>query len=297
MARGSDGESVLAKHLRVLEAFDSLDPFLTLAEIADSAGLARSTTHRLVGELVREGLLERLPDRTYRLGIRLWEFASRAPGALGLRELARPWMNAVHARIGQHTQLGVRSDIDVLFIERLSRKDAVINATLIGGRTPMPLSSSGLVLLAHAEESVVRQVIEAGWITPTPRSPRGGDQLRAILPRVRSEGHAATDGYIHVASRGIAVPVYGPQGSVYAALSVVIPNDERPVTAEVELLKAAAAGITRALQDAYAPGDGSAATADQRLVLPLAGTSLATQEYYAELDAEHDVRHRRSGHD
>lgn len=287
---------MLAKHLRVLETFDPLDPFLTLAEIADAAGLPRSTAHRLVGELVREGILERLPDRTYRLGMRLWEFASRTPGALGLRELARPWMNAVHARVGQHTQLGVRSGIDVLFIERLSRKDAVINATLIGGRTPMPLSSSGLVLLAHADEAAVRQVIDAGWITPTPRSLRDGDELRAVLRRVRSSGYAVTDGYIHVASRGVAVPVYGPQGAVYAALSVVIPNDERPVTPEIELLRAAAAGITRALEEAYAPGDGSAATIDQRLVSPLAGTSKATQEYYAELDAEHDVRHRRGGH-
>lgn len=294
MARGSDGETVLAKHLRVLETFDPLDPFLTLAQIADSAGLARSTAHRIVGELVREGMLERLPDRTYRLGMRLWEFASRTPGALGLRELARPWMNAVHARIGQHTQLGVRSGIDVLFIERLSRKDAVINATLIGGRTPMPLSSSGLVLLAHAEEPVVRQVIEAGWITPTPRSLRDGDELREVLRRVRADGFAATAGYIHVASRGVAVPVYGPHGAVYAALSVVVPNDEHAVAPEVELLTVAAAGITRDLGEAYAPGDGSVATSDQRLVSPLAGTSRATQEYYAALDAEHDVRHRRA---
>ena len=30
MARGSAGESVLHKHLRLLQAFDSLRPFLTL---------------------------------------------------------------------------------------------------------------------------------------------------------------------------------------------------------------------------------------------------------------------------
>ena len=96
-----------------------------------------STAHRLVAELEREGLLERMPDRTYRLGVRLWEFASRTPGALGLRELARPWLEAVHARVRQHTQLGVLAGHDVLFIERMSTRDAVLNATLIGGRTPL----------------------------------------------------------------------------------------------------------------------------------------------------------------
>ncbi|GGA65579.1 IclR family transcriptional regulator [Pseudoclavibacter endophyticus] len=296
MARRSDGESALAKHLRVLEAFDALEPFLTLAEIADAAGLARSTAHRLVGELVREGLLERMPDRTYRLGIRLWEFASRTPGALGLRELARPFMEAVHARIGQHTQLGVLSGTDVLFVERLSRPDAVINATLIGGRTPLPLSSSGLVLLAHAGDETVERVIVAGWPHPTPRTPRGGDELQACIRRARSQGVAVTDGYIHEASRGVAVPVFGPQGAVYAALGIVIPNDARTPSAEIELLTFAAAGITRALRDAYAPGDGTAATAGQRLAPPLAGTSRASRVYYAELDAAHDPRGREARH-
>ena len=79
MARGSAGESVLHKHLRILESFDAWHPFLTLTEIADATGLAPSSAHRLIAELEREGLLERQPDRTYRLGVRLWEFASRTP--------------------------------------------------------------------------------------------------------------------------------------------------------------------------------------------------------------------------
>src|SRR5690606_9770724 len=120
-------------------------------------------SHRLVAELTAEGLLERMSDRTYQLGVRLWEFGARTPGALGLRELARPWLTGVHNRIRQHTQLGILSGRDVIFIERMSTRDAVVNATLIGGRIPLPMSSIGLVLLAHADESLVDDVIAAGW--------------------------------------------------------------------------------------------------------------------------------------
>ena len=136
MARGSAGRSALHRHLRVLDAFDALHPFRTLSQIAETAGLAPSTAHRLVAELTAEGLLERLPDRTYRLGLRLWEYAARTPGALGLREVARPWLHAAHARIRQHVQLGVLAGTDLLFVDRLSARDAVVNATLIGGRNP-----------------------------------------------------------------------------------------------------------------------------------------------------------------
>ncbi|MGC5222354.1 IclR family transcriptional regulator [Micromonospora sp. DT81.3] len=275
MARGSAGESVLHKHLRVLESFEPLRPFLTLAEIADAAGLAPSTTHRLVAELEREGMLERMPDRSYRLGVRLWEFASRTPGALGLRELARPWLGAVHARIRQHTQLGVLAGTDVLFIERMSTRDAVVNATLIGGRIPLPISSSGLVLLAHAGEHVIDEVVAAGWPLPTSNTIRGEAELRPRLRRVRADGFAVTDGHIHPESRGIAVPVLGPHGVVYAAMGVVVPNDDTSPQAAIELLTVAAAGITRALEEVYLPGG-------ERPGLPLMTTSVRSLEYFAE---------------
>ncbi|GAA3922260.1 IclR family transcriptional regulator domain-containing protein [Microbacterium invictum] len=251
MARSSAGESVLHKHLRVLDCFDAWHPFLTLSEIAESAGLARSSAHRLVAELEREGLLERLPDRTYRLGVRLWEYASRTPGAVGLREIARPWLGAVHERVRQHVQLGVLSGRDVLFIERMSTPDAVVNATLIGGRIPLHASSSGLVLLAHADPSVIAAVAESDLRVYTDHTIRTGTELSAVLRRVRAEGWAVTEGHIHPESRGIAVPVHGPDGSVYAAAGVVVPTDGSSPAPYVELLHRAARGITRDLAEAY----------------------------------------------
>ena len=281
MARGSDGETALRKHLRVLEAFDALRPFLTLTEISAAAGLAASTAHRLVAQLEAEGLLERMPDRTYRLGVRLWEFASRTPGALGLRELARPWMAGVHARVRQHTQLGVRTARDVMFIERMSTREAVINATLIGGRTPLPVSSSGLVLLAHAEPGVLDDVVAAGWPRYTAHTIVDGATLRDRVRRVRGDGFADLAGHVHEQSRGIAVPVLGPHGVVYAALGVVVPNDGRAAQAIVELLTVAAAGVTRALEEAYLP-DGTPSHA-RHGVHALVSSSLASLDYFAGL--------------
>lgn len=286
MARGSAGESVLHRHLRVLESFDAWHPFLTLSEIADAAGLARSSAHRLIAELEAEGLLERLPDRTYRLGVRLWEFASRTPGAVGLREIARPWLASVHERVRQHTQLGVLSGRDVLFIDRLSTRDAVVNATLIGGRIPLHASSSGLVLLAHAEAELVDAVVERGLRTYTDRTIRTEGELRARLRKVREDGYALTGGHIHPESRGIAVPVAGPGGSVYAAIGVVLPNDGSPPYAYVELLRRAAAGIARDLATAYRPD------VDERThgIRPLVSGSRRSLEYLESLETDpHDA--------
>ncbi|MEI3845824.1 MULTISPECIES: IclR family transcriptional regulator [unclassified Microbacterium] len=277
MARASDGESVLHKHLRVLQAFDLLRPCLTLTEIVEETGLAASTAHRLVAELEREELLERMPDRSYRLGIRLWEFAARTPGAVGLRELARPWLEAVHARVRQHAQLGVRSGRDVLFLERLSTREAVVNATIIGGRVPLPVSSSGLVLLAHAGPGVVDDVIAAGWPAFTPATIRGGDELRAVLRRVRADGFALTDGHVHPGTRGLAVPIADARtGALHAALGVVVPSDGTSPQPLVELLTVAAAGIARTLDEAGAADGGQG-------IRTWASTSRRSLDYFSSL--------------
>ncbi|MDX2376940.1 IclR family transcriptional regulator [Microbacterium sp. LRZ72] len=291
MARGSAGESVLHKHLRILDTFDAWHPYLALSEIADAAGLARSTAHRLIAELEREGLVERLPDRTYRLGVRLWEFASRTPGAIGLREIARPWLGAVHERIRQHVQLGVLAGRDVLFVERMSARDAVVNATLIGGRIPLHASSSGLVLLAHAPSTLVDDVARHGMKVYTHRTIRTAEELRDRVRHVRAAGVAVTEGYIHLESRGIAVPVSGPDGSVYAALGVVVPDDGAPTQPIVEVLRRAAAGVTRDLLQAYRPEP----AAGTRGIRSLAGTSRRSLEYLESLPPAEREPHEVGG--
>ncbi|WP_243226485.1 IclR family transcriptional regulator [Microbacterium sp. CIAB417] len=287
MARGSAGESALHRHLRVLDAFDALHPFLTLGEIAGTARIPVSTAHRLVAELTQEGLLERLPDRTYRLGVRLWEYASRTPGALGLREVARPWIAAAHARIRQHVQLGVRAELDVLFIERMSAPDAVVNATLIGGRIPLHASSNGLVLLAHAPAGVVDEALRSPMRAYTPHTITDPQVLGAELARIRADGFAVASGHIHLESRGMAVPVRGPEGEVYAALGAVVPNDGAPAAAVLETLRVASAGITRALRALYGSGlDDAAVVHGPR---PDAGVSAKSWAYIADLAERADA--------
>src|SRR5699024_5643253 len=126
--------SVLARQLRILDAFDAGTVFLSLSEIAERSGLPMTTTHRLVAELVEERMLERLSDRSYQLGLRLWELAARTPRAMGLREIAAPMVQFVQGQVRQHTQLGVEGGYDVVYLDRASAPNAVVNATIVGGR-------------------------------------------------------------------------------------------------------------------------------------------------------------------
>ncbi|GLZ12691.1 IclR family transcriptional regulator [Actinomadura sp. NBRC 104425] len=246
MRTSAAGESVLSRVVRIFEAFGPDDRALGVTQIARRAGLHVATASRLVDELVRHGWLRRDPDRRVRIGVRMWELASRASPALSLREAAMPYMEDLHAVVGHHTQLGVLEGREVLFIERLSSPEAVVNLTRIAGRLPAHVSSSGLVLLAHAPRELQESVLAGPLAAYTPHTVTDPGRLRAVLADVRRSGVAFCRGYVDERAAGIAVPLRDADGAVVAALSVVVPNDDN-ARMQIPALKAAARGVSRAM--------------------------------------------------
>ena len=239
--------------MKILEAFSYDAPTLRLRALSERSGIPLSSTQRIVQELVDHELLERGPDRSYRVGTRLWEIGTRTPGALGLREIALPYLHAVQARVRQHVQLVVRADLDALVIERISARNAVVNASIVGGRIPLQHSSSGMVLLAACDDRVLSRLVERGLGPLTPSSLQNEDELRAAVAAARRDGYAVAGSRIFEGSRGIAVPVRGPHGECAAAIGIVEPDDGSSVMAHVNLLRQAAAGIADALLRSHLP--------------------------------------------
>ncbi|CAB4958165.1 MAG: helix-turn-helix domain-containing protein [Actinobacteria bacterium] len=248
MTRAEGGDSVLSRVVRILEAFTADDAALRVTDVAQRTGLHVATASRLIADMVDEGLLVRRPDRRIGIGLRLWELASRASPAVTLREAAMPFLEDLHAVIGHHVQLGVLEGTEVLFIERLSAPNSVINYSRVAGRLPLHSSSSGLVLLAHASPTVQQQVLEGALEVFTPHTLHTPRQLRAMLAEVRTQGYAYLPGHVHEDALGIAVPIAGARGSVVAAVSAIVPNDPQ-ARAVIPMLRAAARGIARSYAD------------------------------------------------
>ena len=71
--------------------------------------------------------------------------------------------------------------------------------------------------------------------------------LRRHLAEIRQRGFAAVPGVIVPETTGIAVPIFGPENTAVAALSVIVPLNEENTSARVPLLMTASRGISRAL--------------------------------------------------
>jgi DNA-binding IclR family transcriptional regulator len=248
VVRTATGESVLSRAIRIFDAFSPEEKALQVSEIARRTGLHIATASRLIAELVEHGLLERGPDREVRVGVRLWELALRASPTLSLRDAAMPYLEDLHAVVGHHAQLGVLDGDDVLFIERLTARDAVVNYSRIAGRLPLHISSSGLVLLAYGPPELQERVLSQPLTRYTANTITTAQELRQKLSDIRRQGFVVCPGYVHEDAAGVAVPVRNGLQVVVAALSVIVPNDGRAM-AQVPALMAAARGVTRSLSD------------------------------------------------
>ena len=132
MASGE--RSLIGRAFIVLGAFDAKSPRLTQSEISRRSGLPLPTVHRLCGQLVAEGALERRSDGKYQVGVRLWEIGALAPGAHGLRQVALPFLEDLYEVTRENVQLVVREGTEALYLERLSSRSAVTVVGRAGGK-------------------------------------------------------------------------------------------------------------------------------------------------------------------
>lgn len=246
------GASVVSRALALLFAFDAQHRRLTLTDLAHRADLPLATTHRLAAELVAGGALVRRANGEYVVGRRLWDLGLLAPVQTGLRQVASPFLNDVHAATQATVHLAVRERTQVLYLERLSGRASVPVVSTVGSRLPMHATGVGKVLLAHAPADVQQRVL-ASLDRITPYTVTQRDRLERQLARVRKDGFATTEEEMTLGACSIAVPVPGPDGSVVAAVGVVVPSLKRDRARLLAALRVAAGGVGRTLAGEAAP--------------------------------------------
>ncbi|WP_328475457.1 IclR family transcriptional regulator [Actinoplanes sp. NBC_00393] len=234
----------------MLGCFSRERPALTLSQIARAVGLPVSTAHRLVAELVAWGGLERDPDGSYRIGLRVFELGALAPRGLALREAALPFMEDLYEVTHENVQLAVRDQDELVFVERFAARDAVTVLTRVGGRFAMPPTGVGLVLLAHAPLDIQERVLAGPLTRYTAHTITEPRRLRQALAEVRRTGFAVSDRQVTGDAVSVAAPILAGD-TVVAALSVVVRGSSAAAVHHLTpMVRAAARGISRQLSRA-----------------------------------------------
>ncbi|MER6413287.1 IclR family transcriptional regulator [Streptomyces humidus] len=233
--------------LSVLAAFDHTHAALSLSDISRRAGLTLSTAHRLVGALTEWGALERDASGVYHVGLRLWEVAALAPRGLALRQVALPFLEDLYEATHENVQLAVRDGSEVVYTEWLSGRSAVGVHIRVGARWPLHVTGVGLALLAHCEPELQEAYCAKPLTAYTSHTITDPARLRRALAEVRRSGVAVSSRQVTDDALSVAAAVRGPDGTVTAAVSVVVPHAKAQVPVLAPAVRLAARGISRAL--------------------------------------------------
>ena len=219
------GQSVVGRLLRILEAFSPERPELTTAEISRRAGLPPSTVYRLLAELIERGVIERVADGRYSVGLRLWEIGKLAPRAERLTEVASPYLHDLYEVTRGSLHLAVRAGGEALYRRRRLRPP------LRG--TGRPGGHAGAVDLDKRRSGPARVLAVAGARTgPRERTPRPRPTARRRRERTASaacwpgSGAAGSPSLAMGTTLVVAAPVFGPPGELVAALALSAPDGD-----------------------------------------------------------------------
>jgi len=232
----------------VLLLFDSSTPVLSAGVIAERLGMSRSTTYRYLQSLRSSNMLEEDEVRGgFRLGSRIFELASIARQGLGLSEIALPVMQDLSREIDEAVLLTRRSGTMAVCLERVETTRPIRLSYERGHLLPLHAGAPSKVLLAYEEHSDL-EIESLGklerFTDATITDPR---KLRAELAKIRELGYAVSNGERDKGVRGIAAPIFGPDGKIVAGISagsLAFQTHDDQLPAIIAAVRAAAQRVT-----------------------------------------------------
>lgn len=247
------GRSVTHKITAILMTFTEGAEH-SLTEITQMTGLPISTTHRLTSELTSWCLLERTPDGRYRAGLSLRLMGAGDVHIPHLRERAPCILEDLVAATRCRARLGVLDDLEVVYIEK---RPGLCPVSAFGRRATLPAHATALgrVLLAFAPQSTVELVMMRGLHAYTRSTITAPDRLRRLLAVTRMTQVAVTRFELEADTCAVAVPVFGADNEVLAAIELTVCDlGRRQLPHVIAPLSIAARSLSRELCGGVVPG-------------------------------------------
>lgn len=241
-------DTAVDKALRVLDLLDGAPEGKPLVSISSSAGLPKSTAHRLLQTLVTQGFAAKTPSGNYRIGPKLIALGASAAQNDYFLVSVRPVLRALMDRCQETVQLGVLLNEQLLFLERMSP----VNIAVQVGNLPSPLSelhtsAMGKAILAAKPPEYMHSYVKGELKQYTAHTIIDPEALIAEVEQIRARGYAISNEERHTGVLAVGAAITNAQGEPVAALSVAAPTmrvTEGTVDLLADSIRAAATQIS-----------------------------------------------------
>jgi DNA-binding Lrp family transcriptional regulator len=200
-AKAKQGVQVISRAANVLRALEGEKQGLSLAQIAQRVGLARSTVQRIVDALSEEHfLIAATPTSGVRLGPALTRLAESA--RVEFDDITRPLLIELSQSVGETVDLSVLKNQGAVFTDQVQGAHRLRAVSHVGETFPLHCTANGKALLSVAESRRLERFLREK------RRAHGRDFSRGYgLHRPDRPGHSDLDSRTHD-------PLQAPEGAI-----------------------------------------------------------------------------------
>jgi DNA-binding IclR family transcriptional regulator len=212
---------VISKVLRILEALQGSSSGLGLKAICDYTAIHKSTAHRFLKHLEREGYLIRTEAGAYLIGPRLAQMSARANQSATIQAVARPILWDLWKSTQETVNLAVLDQGTVLYVDVIESPHEFRLSSRIGSRRSLHVTALGKALAAFLSAEQRENILSTVAFQPsTPNTIMNLVQFRQELAKVRRQGYAVDDEEAVQGARCVSAPILNADRDAIAAVSV-----------------------------------------------------------------------------
>ena len=199
----------------VLRSFGVGKEALTLTEISNETGLAKSTTTRILATLEENNFLEKDPaSGKYYLGVQLYFLGHAAGRSIGLKDVSKDIMIRLRDQLGETVNLYIMEGEYRVCIQQFESMKSVKHMIQVGQQLPLTVGASGKVLLAYQASDFIDKMMDNQRMVKSKTALK--EELKTIVKNKYGESIEERE----VGTSAAAAPIFGIEGELIGVLSV-----------------------------------------------------------------------------
>ena len=180
---------VIARAAAILRALEEQPAGLSLGQISQRVGLARSTVQRIVAALAAEKLLiAASPTGRVRLGPTILRLAASA--RTDFVAVARPFLVRLSSELNETVDLATIKKDRLIFVDQVIGPQRLRAVSAVGETFPLYCTANGKAYLAGLDEVAIARLIGTSFERRTPQTTIRLEDLLDELKQVRKTGVA-----------------------------------------------------------------------------------------------------------
>jgi DNA-binding IclR family transcriptional regulator len=228
-------------------------------QIAERSGLPPATAHRMLEHLLALGMIDRAPQRRYRVGAEFFRIGSLVGHKLRLVQVARPVMREIVRRCNETCGLSLylSGKRQLTLAAKMDPAEPLRYRISMMERQSPVWGAVGRSILAYLPVDEIDEILAEAPPCPfTGRPPPDSVTFRGALDDVRRTGYAVARGEL-LSSETVAVaaPFFAAGGQVLGNLCIIAPRSRVSAESEAHIIDTVVcqAGRLSALLGHHAP--------------------------------------------